>query len=151
MTLVNQSLTDAAQRLQRNGVAGGAMALLILAFAPITLGISGFAGSLAWLVLLALSLLSLAFSVHLLFDAALFRLAASYDAKNAGLAAIDDVLVRMSLRASNDSAKTLPERLAGCDRLIWRQRISLATGLAICAVLLWQGSAEHRLFKISLI
>lgn len=133
MTATNQSLTEGTLRLRRNGLAGGAIALLILVLAPLTVGASS-AASWAWPLLLVLCLLSLAFSVHLLFDAALFRLAASFDTEHTGLAAIDDVLARMGLRAPDKAAKTLPERLAGCDRLIWRQRFSLAVGIAIFAV-----------------
>ncbi|WP_211341039.1 hypothetical protein [Paracoccus methylarcula] len=129
-------MADAARRLRRNGLAGGAMALLILALAPPTAGVHGFAGPLAWWLLLALCLVSLAFSVHLLFDAALFRLGASHDAEDVGLAAIDDVLSRTGLRAPGGVAKTLPERLAGCARLLRLQRISLLTGLALYVILI---------------
>lgn len=136
MTAWKTATKSAARRLRRNGFIGGGAALLILALAPPTAGAHGFAGPLAWWLLLAFCLLPLAFSVHLLFDAALFRLAASHDAEEAGLAAIDDVLVRMGLRAGDGVTRTLPERLAGCRRLVWLQRISLAVGMALYAVLL---------------
>lgn len=136
MTVWKTATKSAARRLRRNGFIGGGAALLILALAPPTAGAHGFAGPLAWWLLLAFCLLPLAFSVHLLFDAALFRLAASHDAEEAGLAAIDDVLVRMGLRAGDGATRTLPERLAGCRRLVWLQRISLAAGMALYAILL---------------
>ena len=53
-----------------------------------------------------------------------------------GLAAVDDVLARMRLRARDGVVRTMPERLAGCRRLLWLQRISLAIGVMLYAVLL---------------
>ena len=78
----------------------------------------------------------LALSVHLLFDAALFRLAASHDGESEGLSAIDDVLARMGLRSKNNTPRSLAERLAGCQRLIWLQRVALAISLILYAILL---------------
>lgn len=127
---------DAVRRLRRNAFAGGGVALLILAIAPPTAGAEGFAGPLAWWLLLAFCLLPLAVSVHLLFDAALFRLAASHDDETAGLAAIDDVLARMGLRSANPIPAPLADRLAGCGRLLRLQRIALSIGVALYLVLL---------------
>lgn len=132
-------VADAVRRLRRNGLAGGATALLILAVAPPTAGAHGFTGPLAWGLLLAFCLVPLALSVHLLFDAALFRLAASHDGETTGLAAIDDVLARMGLRARGSASATLPERLQGCRRLLWLQRIALLIAVALYFVLLLDG------------
>lgn len=126
-------MIDAARSLRRNGLAGMAVALLILFVAPPTAGVTG---PLAWGLLLAFCLLSLALSVHLLFDAALFRLAASHENEQAGLAAIDDVLLRMGFRAKDSLPGTLSERRAGCRRLVWLQRAALAVAIALYAVLL---------------
>ena len=132
-----KTVTDGTiRRLRRNALIGGALALLILAVAPPTAGAHGFTGPLAWGLLLAFCLVPLAFSVHLLFDATLFRLAASHDAEEAGLSAIDDVLTRMGLRARNATSASLAERLAGCRRLVWLQRISLLVGVTLYAILL---------------
>lgn len=139
MTEWQTTIADAARRLKRNGLAGGAAALLILAVAPPTAGAHGFSGPLAWGLLLAFCLMPLALSVHLLFDAALFRLAASYDGEAAGLSAIDDVLARMGLRARESVSATLPERLRGCRRLLWLQRIALVIAAALYLVLLLDG------------
>lgn len=125
-----------APGLRRNGAAGGLAALLILAAAPPTAGASGFAGPLAWWLLLGFCMLPLALSVHLLFDAALFRLAASHGGEEAGLAAVDDVLARMGLRARPDRPAAMAERLAGCRRLVRLQRVSLTIGAALYAILL---------------
>ena len=130
------SMSDAARSLRRNGLAGGGVALAILAAAPATAGAHGFASPLGWWLLLAFCLLPLAFSVHLLFDSALFRLAASHETEETGLAAIDDVLARMGLRAPDGRTAPLGERLAGCGRLLRLQRISLAIGLVLFAILL---------------
>ena len=127
---------DAVRRLRRNAFAGGGAALLILAIAPPTAGAEGFTGPLAWWLLLAFCLLPLAVSVYLLFDAALFRLAASHDDETVGLAAIDDVLVRMGLRTPSPVPAPLADRLAGCGRLLRLQRISLSIGVALYLVLL---------------
>lgn len=124
------------RRLRRNGFAGGFGALLILAIAPPTAGAHGFTGPLAWWLLLAFCLLPLALSVHLLFDASLFRLAASHDGEAAGLASIDDVLARMGLRARGVAPAPLADRLAGCRRLVWLQWTSLAIGVALYLILL---------------
>ena len=130
------AIADAVRRLRRNGLAGGSAALLVLALAPPTAGAHGFAGPLAWWLLLAFCLTTLALSAHLLFDAALFRLAASHEAEEAGLAAIDDVLARMGLRARSDRPAPLAGRLAGCRRLVRLQRAGLAIGAAVYVVLL---------------
>ena len=127
---------DAGRRLRRNGLIGSALALLILAIAPPTAGVHGFTAPLGWWLLLAFCLLPLAVSVHLLFDAALFRLAASHDAEETGLSAIDDVLSRMGLRARDHTPRPLVERLQGCRRLVWFQRASLAIGVLLYAILL---------------
>lgn len=135
----NGSMLNAARRLRRNGFTGGAVALLILAVAPPTAGAYGFTGPLAWWLLLAFCMLPLALSVHLLFDAALFRLAASHQDEEAGLAAIDDVLARMGLRKKDGVTASLIERLAGCGRLIWLQRTTLAIALLLYIILLLDG------------
>jgi len=133
------TMLDAARRLRRNGFIGGAVALLILAVAPPTAGAYGFTGPLAWWLLLAFCLLPLTLSAHLLFDAALFRLAASHQDEDAGLAAIDDVLARMGLRKKDGVMASLTERLTGCGRLIWLQRGSLAIAVLLYTILLLDG------------
>lgn len=128
--------TAIVARLRRHGLAGGLLAVLVLAAAPPTAGAHGFAGPLAWWLLLAFCLLPLALSVHLLFDAALFLLAASHDTEAAGLAAIDDMLARMGLRKESGPPAPLAVRLAGCRRLVRLQWASLAIALGLYAVLL---------------
>ncbi|WP_313532431.1 hypothetical protein [Shinella sp.] len=127
---------DTVKRLRRNGLVGGGVAVLILAIAPPTAGAEGFTGPFAWWLLLAFCLLPLAVSVHLLFDAVLFRLAASHDDETAGLTAIDDVLARMGLRSASPVPAPLADRLAGCGRLLRLQRIALSIGVALYLVLL---------------
>ncbi|MCD1262748.1 hypothetical protein B5M44_08270 [Shinella sumterensis] len=139
MTDWRMPITKAALSLRRNALAGGALAVLILAIAPPTAGAHGFTAPLGWWLLLAFCLAPLALSAHLLFDAALFRLAASHDAEAAGLSAIDDVLERMGLRKRDGRPAPLAVRLAGCRRLIWMQRILLAVALALFAILLLDG------------
>ncbi len=125
-----------SRRLRRNAFIGGAIALLVLTLGPLTAGAYGFSTPLGWMLLLGFCLVTLAFSAHLLFDAALFRLAASYDTQHAGLSAIDDLLARMGLRTNDGMMRSLPQRMAGCARLLWRQRIALVIGLALYIILL---------------
>lgn len=133
---MTEPIIDAAHHLRRNGLVGGAIALSILIIAPPTAGAYGFNGPLAWWLLLAFCLLPLALSVHLLFDAALFRLAASHGNEAAGLPAIDDVLARMGLRQRDGMPASLTERLKGCRRLVRMQRLSLVIGVLLYGILL---------------
>ena len=70
---------------------------------------------------------------------ALFLLAASHENENAGLAAIDDVLDRMSLRKKGGVTASLAERLAGCGRLLLIQRGTLLIAVLLYAILLLDG------------
>lgn len=134
-----ERMATAARILRRNGLAGISIAVLILAVAPLTAGAYGFTAPLGWWLLLAFCLAPLGFSVHLLFDAVLFGLAASHETEEAGLAAIDDVLDRMGLRKRDGRSALLAERIAGCRRLIWIQRILLAVALLLYGILLLDG------------
>jgi len=127
---------DTAKRLRRNGLIGVGVSVLLVAIAPPTAGAEGFSGPLAWWLLLAFCFLPLAVSVHLLFDAALFLLAATYRTEADGLAAIDDVLARMGLRSAESLPGSFAARLSGCGRLLRLQRASLAIGVALYLVLL---------------
>jgi hypothetical protein len=140
MTNWKGTLSRTARALTRNGAIGCLLAAVILLAAPPTAGAHGFTGPLAWALLLAFCLLALALSVHLLFDAALFRLALSHEEEEAGLAAVDDVLDRMGLRARSATPAPLAARLAGCRRLVWLQRAALAVGLGLFLVLLLDGT-----------
>lgn len=139
MTRENDTMANEARRLRRNGLAGGAVALLVLAIAPPTAGAHGFTGPFAWWLLLAFCLLPLALSVHLLFDAALFRLAASHEGEKTGLLAIDDVLDRMGLRRKDGRSASLIERLSGCGRLLRLQRATLLIAFVLYGILLLDG------------
>jgi hypothetical protein len=139
MTDWRMRTTKAALSLRRNGLAGGAIAVLIVAAAPPTAGAHGFTAPLGWWLLLAFCLAPLALSAHILFDAALFKLAASHEREDAALSAIDDVLARMGLRKRNGELAPLATRLAGCRRLVWMQRILLAFALSLFAILLLDG------------
>ncbi len=126
----------AVWRLRCNGIGGGLVALLLLAVAPLTAGAHGFGAALGWLLLLAFCLVALALSVHLLFDAALFRIALSHDGEEVGLAAIDDVLARMGLRTKPAVSAPLSQRLSGCRRLILLQWLSLGVAIVLYGILL---------------
>lgn len=131
--------TAAAQmtsRLRGHCISCGLIALLLLAIAPLTAGADGFTAALGWWLLLAFCLVPLALAVHLLFDAALFRIAISYDSEEAGLAAIDDVLARMGLRARPVVPASLSQRFSGCRRLILLQWLTLFIGIVLYGILL---------------
>lgn len=126
----------AVRRLCYNGIGGGLVALFLLAVAPLTAGAHGFGAALGWLLLLAFCLVSLALAVHLLFDAALFRIALSHDGEEAGLAAIDAALARMGLREKPAVPASLSQRFSGCRRLTLLQWLALVAGIALYGILL---------------
>lgn len=125
-----------AQRLRRSGIGGGLIALLLLAVAPVTAGAHGFTAALGWWLLLGFCLAPIALAVHLLFDAFLFRLAASHDSEEDALAAIDDVLARMGLRARPTAPAPLSQRFSGCRRLVLLQWSTLAIAILLYGILL---------------
>jgi hypothetical protein len=125
-----------ARRLQRHGVGGGMIALVLLAGAPLTAGADGFTAAPGWWLLLALCLVSLSRAIHLQFDALLFRAVASHDSEEAGLAAIDDLLARMGLRARPAVPATLLQRFSGCRRLVLLQWLALSLGIVLYGILL---------------
>lgn len=77
---------------------------------------------------------TLVLSAIILFDALLFRLIASHDHESEAGAAVDDILVRMRLKSSPAPNRSLAERIVGTNRLILKQRLSLALFIAAAAV-----------------
>ncbi|MDQ6432783.1 hypothetical protein RB623_01795 [Mesorhizobium sp. LHD-90] len=85
----------------------------------------------------ASSLALIGFSALLVFDALLFRLAASYEDEWKGGAAVDDILARMRLKPTPPKTRSLSDRAAGTRRIVSRQRMALALlTLSVCAPLL---------------
>jgi hypothetical protein len=78
-----------------------------------------------WLGLLACGFAVLAFSAHLLLDAALFRMIASYADEKEGLDSVDQVLARTGLRSRRETSRPLADRIIGSQRLVRRQRLAL--------------------------
>ncbi len=136
MTQWNAAASAAARNLGRNSIFCGLAALLPLLGGPITAGYRGFVPQLGWLLMLVFCVIVLALAIHLLFDALLFRLAASHETETAGLAAVDDLLSRMQLRKPDGTPPGLERRIAGSRRIVWRQRFALAICLVIFAILL---------------
>ncbi|MBD9389814.1 hypothetical protein IB237_21685 [Agrobacterium sp. AGB01] len=128
--------TRMARRLRRNGTSSGLIALLLVAVAPATAGAHGFTAALGWWLLLVFCLASIALAVHLLFDARLFHLAASHESEEEALAAIDDFLARMRLRAKPAVPAPLLQRFTGCRRLILLQWSTLAIAILLYGILL---------------
>ncbi|WP_434729609.1 hypothetical protein [Rhizobium binae] len=135
MTPWQTAASAAARNLGRNSIFCGLTALLPLITAPITAGYRGFAPTLGWLLMLVFCGIVLALAIHLLFDALLFRLAASHETEAAGLAAVDDLLFRMQLRKPDRTPRGLEKRIAGSRRIVWQQRLALVLYLAIFAIL----------------
>ncbi len=117
-----------ARRLRWQGLAGLAMAAPVSMLAPGT-------GPGWWLTAAPCGVLA-ALSAHLLFDAALLRLAAAQKTEAGGLAAIDARLARLGLRRDGTDPRPLPPRLAGCRRLLRRQGTALAIG-AVFVLIHW--------------
>lgn len=136
MTQWNSTASAAARNLGRNSIFCGLTALLPLIVGPITAEYRGFVPQLGWLLMLVFSVIVLALAIHLLFDALLFRLAASHETETAGLAAVDDLLSRMRLRKPDGTPPGLERRIAGSRRIVWRQRFALAICLVIFVILL---------------
>ena len=136
MTQWKTTTSAAARNLGRNAILCGVAALLPLILGPVTAGYQGFVSPLGWLLLLAFGLIVVAMTIHLLFDALLFRLASSHETEAAGVAAIDDVLSRMRLRTPDAAPRGLDRRIAGSRRIVWRQRFVLAVCLVLFAILL---------------
>ena len=124
-----------ATRLRRSGVGGGLVAIVILSTAPLLIGTHGFSTPLGWWLLLAPVLVALALSAHLVFDAVLFRLAASHDNEQAGLVAIDDTLLRMGLCVPAAETRPLDHRIRGSHRLVWLQWLALGIAVLLYAIL----------------
>ncbi|MBB2686692.1 hypothetical protein N2597_14785 [Rhizobium sophoriradicis] len=141
MTPWKIAASAAARDLRRNSLFCGLTALLPLIAGPITGGYGGFAPTLSWLLMLVCCGIVLALAIHLLFDALLFRLAASHETEAAGLAAVDDLLFRMQLRKPDPTPPGLEKRIAGSRRIVWQQRLALALYLVIFAIL--QVNANH--------
>jgi hypothetical protein len=80
------------------------------------------------------ALVTLALSVLLWFDAALFTLMASYPDEISAGRAVDDFLARTKLKPLPDATRPLSGRIAGTKRLMRRQ-LRLAAATAILAVL----------------
>lgn len=131
-----KAVMDKARQLRRNSIGGGSIALLLLVIAPVTVGAHGFTASFGWWLLLAFCLVPLALAVHLLFDALLFRLAASHDTEEDALTAIDDILARMGLRTRPAVPASLLHRFAGCRRLVILQWSTLTIAILLYAILL---------------
>ncbi|GGD65647.1 putative membrane protein [Rhizobium sp. BK226] len=135
MTQWNSTASAAARNLGRNSIFCGLTALLPLIVGPITAEYRGFVPQFGWLLMLVFCVIVLALAIHLLFDALLFRLAASHETETAGLAAVDDLLSRMRLRKPDGTPSGLERRIAGSRRIVWRQRFALAICLVIFAIL----------------
>ena len=92
------------------------------------------------LLLLALAIAAgsgvLAYSVILAFDALLFRVLASYEDEWKGGAAVDDLLVRMHLKSTPTTTRSLADRAAGTRRLVTRQRIAMMAASAAIMLLM---------------
>lgn len=118
-----------AKALRRRAFIGLGIAIVLVGVAPFARAQHDLAFWLIWPVLLASTLIGLGIAVHLLFDAALFRMIAAGDDEKATLAEVDSVLERMGLRAKQPAVRPLSDRIAGTRRIA--RRLNLSLGLAI--------------------
>ena|SRR6218665_3826939 len=119
-----------AKRLTWRGRAGCAATIAILIALAYTPGLASWSLLPGYASMIA-SLLLGAISLHLLFDATLFRLAALSGTENDGLAAIDRVLSLGGCRAMPETVRPLADRIAGTDRILRRQAIAFAVTAAL--------------------
>jgi len=108
-------------------VALAVIALALVIFLP---SMSGPASTLVGMTLVVAGAATVLLSGLVLFDALLFRLIASYDDTDKGLAAVDDILARMRLKPTPTRLRGLAERLAGTRRLVLRQQAAALLALA---------------------
>jgi hypothetical protein len=87
------------------------------------------------------ALSTLAIAALLVFDAMLFRLAASHADEPEGLEAIDETLDRMAAKPRSEETRGLAERAAGTQRWQRRQRLSLAVMVAAAIAAMHLGAA----------
>lgn len=130
MSAWNAPLLPAIRRFRLHAATGGGVAILVLMVAA-AYPLCG--GVVSWLrpAVVALCLVALAQSVHLLFDAALFRLAASHETEAAGLSAVDRTLAAMGLRTMPEAPAPLAARLGGTRRIARRQYATLGLGVLL--------------------
>jgi hypothetical protein len=119
-----------AVKLSVNALAGivlvGAMFLCLSIFADFQRPVS----LLLWIGLILSTAAALVLSLHILFDAMLFRLLASYENEDAGGIAVDRFLSRTGLRPMPETKRSLMERMAGTARLLNFQHAALLVFLA---------------------
>ena len=123
--------------LRRNALAGATVAIAVLAA-----GSAVCLSPLPAMLLLGFCVAALASAAYLLFDAALFRLAASYAQEEDGLAAIDDVLDRAGLRSRPHETRPLAARLAGTRRILIVHRVLAAIAILLFATTLFFENAR---------
>jgi len=122
---------DMANRLRRNGFLGLGVAGVILSFVPFLRSIHDLAFWLIWPLLFVSVLIVLGIAMHLLFDAALFRLVATSKDEKQGLAELDTMLERMGLRTKPETMRPLKDRIEGSKRILGRLRIFLAAAFVL--------------------
>jgi hypothetical protein len=123
-----------AKALRCEGLSAILLVIALLAAAPVIHGLADMPWTALWLCLIATAAAALAFSVHLLLDAMLFNLAASFPDETAGCRAVDEFLARAGLRAASAAPRLLSDRVAGTKRLILRHRITVAIFVALFAI-----------------
>lgn len=128
----NETFQDKAGAFAAALMVQAAWPLLVIAACVLATPVIGLAAgpqatplsAVAWFVAAASALVTLAFSMLILFDALLFRLMASHDGETAGGAAVDDLLARMRLKPEPTAARSLDQRMSGTRRLLMKQRIA---------------------------
>lgn len=134
---MNTQARNIAASLQRSAYIGIAVGVLILAITPFLRDVHDLTFWLVWPVLLTSTLVVLGVAMHLLFDAALFRLVASNPVEEAGLIELDTVLKKMGWLTASDTTRPLAERIAGSQRIIGRLRFFLTMAIVFSILLVF--------------
>lgn len=132
---MNASAQAAAKSLKRDAFIGIAVAIVLLAAAPFTRPAHDFAFLLLWPLLAAAAITALGIAAHLLFDVALFRLAATGMNEADAMTELDTLLDRMGLRAKPATPRPLQVRIEGSRRIVMRLRLLLAAGAVLFLLL----------------
>jgi hypothetical protein len=135
---MNERAAAFASRLRRQGTSLG-----ILTFLLMTLLL--YDGGFQWanLLVVASGLVVLFLAAYMLFDAALFRLIASYTDEAEGCRAVDDFLARWHLRRFPQSTSMLDVRMAGTNRLLLKLHLAFAVCLVLFAAVTTYGLWGH--------
>lgn len=132
---MNKPAQAAAKSLKLNAFIGFTAAIVLLMAAPFTRSSQDMAFLLLWPLLLASTIIALFTAAHLLFDAALFRLAATGADEAIAMRELDTILERMGLGIKPATLRPLQARIQGSRRIVMRLWFILIVGAGLFLLL----------------